>query len=341
MNPIDLYAQLIRLEGVSKYLRAIFASVPEDVASSLLKEAGLPVDAEQLRRLSDPLVRLVIAYKGLTEPLLGQLRPEQRAQLMNRLFVCEFPTGDFNAQVVRVPDGEGHLVLLNIGLNGLLVSLLKIALTQVVWGVPDERVTLTSRLKASTDEGQLNWDDARERWHETIEQYIRERAWYPTKGYKRIVLSHPAAQMLRLIMAKSVKQFVIAHELAHIASGHMSGAPSVMQTLIGGAAVETVRKQSADELQADLLALPLMLHAIPWNNRSEMQAIELEAIVAGIMFYFEVATQIEDMAPPADSSHPPMSVRQRLMFEALGKIYGGAGLDLANSVADVVRGLAS
>jgi hypothetical protein len=338
MTPVDLYVQLIRLEGVAKYLRAIFAPIPDDLALSILREGGVSVDPEQLRRLHDPLVRLVVAYKGLTESLLGQLSPDRRAQVMERLYVGEFPTGDFNAQVVRVPGG-GYLILLNVGLNGVLVSLLKIALTQVVWGVPDERVTLISRLKASTAEAQVDWNEARDQWHETIQQYVRERTWYPTKGYKRIVLSHPAAQMLRLVMMKSAKQFVIAHELAHIASGHLDRAASITRTLVGGATVEAVQKHSAAEFEADLLALPMMLHTIPWENPSEMQTIELEAIVAGIVFYFEVAAQIEELAPSADSSHPPIGIRQRLICQALGKVYRGAGFDLASSVADVVRGL--
>lgn len=263
----------------------------------------------------DYLYRLATVRKG-KGPYLGDRLPPLQAildrhaealfkvfernqmQLPFPVFVGLYPTGGFNAFVEVVP--QGALLLVNAGQMDLMFCVLKVNLAAS--GGHDDPPLLT--------DGQTTMALA-----EAFNAYLfgdgSLRAWaLPPLDKNR-------AAVLGDVLGAG-HHFVLAHELGHVACGHVH--------LPDGDGQAQVTLSPQTELEADRFAVDLLVKSIAFEDESPLA----QFLAGGILNVLTVAFALEalqkefGLASPAAGTHPALSERWKHLGAELNERFPAA-----------------
>lgn len=249
------------------------------------------------------------------------------------LYVGKYPTGSFNAQVMKTSDGP--LVLVNTGAEFLIIELVKLFVSgtfAIVESAPD----------ATKDEIQnaLGMTES-----EVAEQLARLIYAYVAHGdaamARKLPMMHGEALIAVSILAWATQEFLIAHEYGHILKNHLRDMKAKNAVNDGGD-LELNWKSLEQEVEADVTALK-MCSALTFQetgqtiDRAETM-LRLQLRFAGPTIFFMIADLIEETFKGMIGKrgyiilgdHPPSTMRMKYCNEYLLGISGERALDIAS-----------
>jgi hypothetical protein len=265
---------------------------------ALRREAGLDPDAENPYIVLNEDLREIIARSGLTDP--------------GPTLVGEVPHQAYNAKARAVPGGT--LILLNAGLNTLL---LRVALTLAAGVLPsrrDERNRLVAR-KATAAEDRLR-DEADARLADAVLDYVHQSP--------RLASDPQAHSENHLLLAEamwySAERFVVGHEFGHLLAGHLHEPPG--------------RTDPCREFEADEIATLLVMRVL-----EDVEPILRGFVVVGPFLFLAVDHLInrvrtalfelpEGLFAP---THPPSDVRAAALRAVVERTGEPSLLQFANT----------
>jgi hypothetical protein len=205
------------------------------------------------------------------------------------VFAGLYPTGQLNARAVPVA-GAGVLLLVNVGLMDMIFMLLKTNLAMPARG--DDRPPLLTRERAEMVVAEI------------FNAYVYGEgslgAWYLPR------LPAEREQPLGFVLRRA-EQFVLCHEIAHVALGHVSPDGAAKRHVLG----DYSPQQEAD---ADRFAIELLSTA----HADHPQRDKIGSYLAGaVMVFFTIANvaqalqQALNMPQAKAESHPALPVRSQ------------------------------
>jgi hypothetical protein len=207
-----------------------------------------------------------------------------------------FPTGELNARVHPVP-GEGGLVLVNSGLMDLFFAVLKINMASAGFkGAPP-----------LLNEGQTAMVLA-----DAINAYLFGGGAFEAQPLPPLP---PERVPIVGFLLRRAEQFVVAHELGHLAAGHVDP--------------RTAAAYHADpdnELAADAFAVSLLARSVadePAGRRHDV----VRYLAGGVSLFFHVALVTEiawealGRAGTSGDSHPPTRARRDAAFTRMEELW--------------------
>ena len=305
MKPQDYYQYLVEISGVASYRRpptadqfpeGLFAEAGFNKAEiDLVRSAGLEMNEDHSVRGAG-WVNLVL------REVLSPLADEQQQQMRDIVFAGEFPTGDYNAQIVRVPDEKRYVILVNVGLLALLHDVAKVIVFSE-WpragnGSPELPNGTISAGEALDNEGRGYFRDLIRNYAE-FGDCVRPRKRFAPCGKPNLVSD---------LLAWGAYRFVLAHEIAHVVLGHLDHAEAATITVRGsGVKIPVLNKPMKEELYADTLGGQILMAALfkKWKSRS----LEAPMWYAGPFFFLGLADILEKALSLESSTHPPARVR--------------------------------
>ncbi len=214
-------------------------------------------------------------------------------------------TGDVNAISIHVPKG-GYIIALDSGVFGFL-NLLSKALVQM----------FPVDLKELFSPGEQNQIDTNtELEKEGLNHFLDLLVAYLITGYpeaaKPYILPRPYMELASKIR-DAAELFVVGHEYAHIALGHLDNSEKRRCKLKSGLDVEKAIVDKEKEFKADALGVLYTLTSTPIRYHSDYILI-----YSGIDLFFSVFEVIEKaLSIGATSSHPSASERRKRIRESL------------------------
>lgn len=235
------------------------------------------------------------------------------------VLVGEYPTGTFNAQSVREP--EGYLVLLNAGTNIL------------VWHA-------MVGVAMSSEEGDLPHG---------VGDFLSDLIVAYVLGLDVLAVPAPCVwgleSTLSSLLANGIRRFMIAHEYGHIIAGHLDAAP-INRNRRDPA---FIAKSKQEEFEADWFAARLTLGS-EWPTFRELEvilaadapdcsdsdliirAIEAKATLTAPLMFFTLdhlvstARQAVETESRAPETHPPALDRLEKVIEPMLPHLGGSAV---------------
>lgn len=301
-------------------------------ANQVLQEMRHSDSAESLGiGLSDSdskeLARKLVVRPGLSG-VLEELSVEIEAMLKRagkpsptQTLVAEFPTGCFNAQALRTD--AGYIVLVNTGLMMLVHQVAKIMSFSVVFsefGRDGKPLPGTDRAESEFESQRLPAMLDAIKAYLTYEDPSKARRWpIPGAGKRKVIHS----------LVHCCEQFVVAHEYAHIISGHFDDTEDKLVITPAGN-IRLLNKTWGEEYEADIVAAEILLSSLPsrivTGSEDHWRAMN---VAAGSLFFFHLDSMItrasvvlgRSLETDARPSHPPSEERAsrlRMFFEEFG-----------------------
>jgi hypothetical protein len=223
------------------------------------------------------------AAQTIVEGQLAELRTwlaGQGIELPFEIHAGVYPTGALNARAVRVKD-VGALLLVNVGLMDLVFTLLKINMAAPPPGTNDGLLTAEQAMLAVA---------------EVFNAYLYGEGSLGAWRLPRL----PAERehMLEFVLRRT-EQFVLAHEVGHVALGHLAA---------GG----DDEHEPGHEIAADRFAVDLLVRAYADGPPPKPPASHL---AGAAMTFFVVADAVRTLeealglSDPAAETHPHLHVR--------------------------------
>jgi hypothetical protein len=217
------------------------------------------------------------------------------------VFAGVYPTGEFNARAHAVPP-SGVLLLINSGLMDILFTVLKTNLASSFSG-PDDPPLL--------DESQVTKVLA-----EAFNAYLYSES--STRSMGLPPLPRERAERLGYVLDRA-KQFVLGHEMGHVALGHVQGDGALRREL----------RSPEMELAADSYAVGL-LAALLQSPPGPKRDYEATYLAGGIMTFIEMAMVVSVLEQSLDierrdaSSHPDIAGRGAAIAEEIRRSLPGS-----------------
>lgn len=241
----------------------------------------------------------------------------QFGRLPNELFVGIFPTGSFNAQVVKTTDGP--LILINTGAEFLIFELTKLFVLSAINMDASETLEPVGQIvNQRLTEGQV------------VEQIARLLYNYITQGSPEQVrkMPLPTGALIHMYAALATRthEFLLAHEYGHIASGHLDKFPSA-NAIANPRSIEFNMKSVEMEMEADLVALNIFCAKVATSIGTRIddpvKLFQLQLEFAAPTIFFGIAEMIESICRDVSGiardaligGHPPSQVRRQYSNE--------------------------
>jgi len=304
--------------------------------NSLFQKMGLHVDETTfggtLREFA-PRGRLPI-LEYMTEAVFDALPNPDREKLRGRIFAGDFPTGDFNAHAVRVPDGTGYVFLLNVGLMSLIYDTAKLLLSQSRWATFDQGGNPIQGTE--TGRSEISYKEAGQSLRDMIYNYVKLKEWTPPQ--ERFVIKDETRNLILGMLALAADKFVLAHEFGHAILGHLDRSQCCSISVPDvGITLSVVSKSYEDEFTADLVAGALILESLPKEISNRHEAFTAEVSVAGPFLFFEIARLIEKVAEAKYVTHPPTGQRYQVLKTAFRKPLPEQAFSFTKSVVTLLQ----
>jgi hypothetical protein len=300
------------LVDIRETLPAAEPRIIEHLAAAL-QEAG---HNAMLQRMAKKIESVAAAHGSLPEDI----------------YVGKYPTGSFNAQVMKTTDGP--LVLINTGTEFLIIEIVKLfamGAIGLVKSAPD-----------ATDEEIRNAIGMTE--SEVSEQLARLLYAYVAQGDPAAARKLPMIQGELLIavskLAWATQEFLVAHEYGHIVKGHLRGLQA-RNAVDDGGELHLNWKSLEQEVEADATALQ-MCNALTFQETGQRiddpaKLILLQMRFAGPTIFFALADLIEETFKSLVGKrgylivggHPPSPMRLQYCNEYLLRIAGERALEVA------------
>jgi hypothetical protein len=298
--------------ALAKRYRRMYPELTEDELFHRVKN-DYTGHSEKLQPLFDDIVKNV---------------PRKLKRSTPDVFVGEYPTNSINGTSMKAPGG-GYLILLNWGLSKTMHEWAKLVISVLV--------------ESHKGLGSFRPDDSFQNimvlMKQSLTAYVRNNELPAFSQY-----ATDQKGILSGLLSAAAARFVIAHEYAHILAGHLdSGAIeqrrpylwSRWSELISSFARKNSRfddlpqpapsvnfkdadpssvKQSwAQELEADSIALSLLLHnsARDPDLEHKTRLIDIENTFAGVSLFFGIVNMIGllQISPDLSSTHPLTVIR--------------------------------
>jgi hypothetical protein len=288
----------VMAEMREKLLEGISANAKAEMPTKYEEPSGYHLMTNLARQVED-------AASELGHPL--PIRPQ----------LGTLPTQNVNAMAVRVPDSDEYLILFESELFTFALLLSKV----VARAIPFK----------GSESGMLNFSTE----GEDIEKSIAENPEI-TRRFREVVLAYlikgrPSAApaylpeepygTLAAILRQSMELFIMAHEYAHIISGHLSESKTAPID-VGGQHGDEVIRSWQQELEADAQGLELMVRAMQKRNHdlalsywgADLFFSCIEVVEQGISI---MRTGRESEEGQLTDSHPPVQLRREMLRELL------------------------
>ncbi len=186
--------------------------------------------------------------------------------ILSRVFCAEFPTGDFNACAMYSPNG--YLCLINKGLRNLVFRMSMAVWTYYLW-----REEIDGKEKPS-------FEDMMKYVLEICYKYLTGQT-----GPAETDIKHSKGALERgAEIARSIRLFVVAHEVAHAELGHLdSGIRQAVASPVGE--IDILQKSRQQEFEADALAQEILTNiAEKTQQNSDGSGGSLLVVCGGVCF---------------------------------------------------------
>jgi len=311
------------------------------------------------RTLLWPNARTLLASKvfldALSADVLRAMPEDVRQRLEDQVYVGKFPTGDFNAQALRVPGG-GYVFLINVGLMMLIYDAAKVVFSQAAWqagkrwtvGSPrTELQMIETAFKADGDSSTtddnahvLSFDAAAKRLQESIRSYVRHSEWHPASDPEHFVIQGRSQTEVLTTLVEAAERFVVAHEFAHAMLGHLENAATALLAVPQGKQpIYELQKTWMDEIAADANAVILLIFGAPRQLENPSERLLFEMALAGPLFFLAVGGLIEEETAEKPRTHPPAVQRRQALREWLSKKLPQPAFSLADCSVQMLEQL--
>ena len=223
------------------------------------------------------------------------------------IYFNEFPTGSFNAEIIRFE--EGYLCLVNRGLlrliYGLVFSIFYPVSGKFVGNIESGKVTLDINLDLDSAE----FKEAIAVIAARCYNYLVKGNTDPVYSYKKQI--DPATYFAINSLTVGIKSFVIAHEVGHYCLGHLSKA-TTKKTITPAGTIDSLNMHHQMEFEADLEAIRTLFFI-----EGEGSGLPVPYYVGAIaFFYIQLILEVlssrfrnEEIDLGKSSSHPPTADR--------------------------------
>lgn len=240
--------------------------------------------------------------------------------LKEEVFVGEFPTGSFNSQVMKVP--EGYIVLINSGLLSLIYQFMKIMSFSIAFAsLDDNGMPIKGTIRG---ESELSKEDRIDAIVDLIFSYFEYKDSRFAKRYRAV---GGAKGDLISTLTYYCEMFAVAHEYGHILAGHLDKPIfDFIESPVGK--IEILKKSMMQEHMADLIATHIML---PNLKKFKIEEPDIHAldVACGPILYFAIDILLNYVRTDMDrhiripvSNHPLSHKR----LEALLKYFTDNGV---------------
>ena len=323
----------------------LFDSMPKRYYQQLLKERGLkyPPPVSRLENLenmekayqllssgrfpaitSSPrlfLKAMKMSRRGLSAPVEGiydrimsGLSFPQRTFWKAQIWSGIFPTGEYNANTVRVPKNGGYVILINEGLLDLTNCFLILLISAMVASEFDDSGHSIPGTEAAQPE--LTLDEAAARLPKLILQYLGFEGVEAMADTVNIQTADIYRNNLYALLAIYTHYLVQAHEFAHVFLGHLDKPEQRILSARGTDKPISVQIKSwEEEYVADFSGMVLMLESE--NRDIADEPWILQATIAGPFIFFRLANLIEKVSKIRYESYPPPELRERKLMDKM------------------------
>jgi hypothetical protein len=331
----ERYKQAIETESlriIGAYAPTLSDEEQRQLRANTLAYLSKRLELELPTRLEDPFAYSLMLH------LLDEIEDAARSlsKHVRRPIVGTIPTRHVNALAVLVPDCPDYLVIFDpeVFMFALLMS------KCVVKALPFRGATSDSMTLSTTDrdvQQQVDGDpEVVERFRDVLLAYLltgepgNAQPYLPEEPYGTL------AGRLR----QSMEIFIMGHEYAHIACGHLSRV-KVMGATLAGQSVEEIEWSWDQEYEADALGLRLMLHAL------DKRGYDLAQSYWGADMFFSCLDVVEQavsilrkgyIVRTASPTHPPTSDRRHALRTLMRDLHRGdlAAIALAETLERTV-----
>jgi len=306
MTPLEYYELLLRRYGVADLINTTDSEIDRVLAMHNLSITDLKtISRSDLKRGMNWLLEAVF------KELLSAVPDEYKQKWANLIMVGEFPTGDFNAHCIRVPNGAGFIFLINFGLMRLIYVYTQILVADLFY--------------KTGSAAEINWNIpnlTHKRLIELLGEAIRK---YLNSSNRELFLpfdllsSDKGFTYAVGMLTTKAEQFVIAHELMHALAGGLGKKPT-HDMLIPAGSLSVLKESFQEEYDADIGAASLVLglsgiQMINQDNPQDDPMINYG--FAAPIVVFELAQTIEKAANIRFATHPNSLSRKRRVFKFL------------------------
>jgi len=252
-----------------------------------------------------------------------------------------FPTGSFNAQATRCKGGV--LILLNRGTMMCIHMIIKILCKSSVFF---ENFTNDGTPIDTIDDSNVSNDDLVTALSEILLFYLG----YLKVPYPRRLPLDSQAKIVVIAngILRSAEKFALSHEYGHLIAGHLNISQSQMilsKSTVGN--IKVIPKSWEQEVEADVIALMIMLAQIPKKIDNYFDLFRVQQIFAGPIIYFGIDSLIVNIHAkikklgelPFSKTHPPSIYRLNYIRDYLLQIGGEKSILLADSYWQILLNL--
>lgn len=329
MKAQEYYQYLVETSGVAIYRRPPNG---DQFPEGLFAEAGFSTAEMDLVRSAgremneDPSVRGPGWLNLVLREIFSLLPDEQQRQMRDIVFAGEFPTGDYNALIAKVPDEKRYVILMNVGLLALLHDVAKV----IVFSEWPKGGNGSAELPTGTSPSGESLDkEGREYFRDVIRNYVEfENYVRPPRRFAPSGKTNLVADLL----AWAAYRFVLAHEIAHVVLGHLDHAEAGVITVRGSEVkIPVLNKPMKEELYADTLGGQILMAALfkNWKSRS----LEGPMWYTGPFFFLALAEIVDRVLSVESATHPPGKIRCMVLEEFMKKTLPKELFDTCNSVS--------
>lgn len=235
-----------------------------------------------------------------------------KMQLAHPPLLGTLATGRVNGVAIALEGSATRIILLEQGLFGFANLMCKAVGASLVYTGTEE-----GQLRFSLDPGairdKLAKDDAPiERFFDALTAYVVQGEPHRARPYAPPPYAATVASNLR----ESMETFILGHEYAHVALGHLDG-KHMLHAVAAGVDAETVETNYDQEFQADLIGMMLTLQTLTrednldvalsyWGAHAFFGCIDIVERTVSLLATGEPATWRGD-------SHPPTRQRQQML----------------------------
>lgn len=290
-QPIDIYSD--HINGITRVLFESGGDILNNKEKRMISESRVPVDADSIQEDIDMRLHGIID----SYPLF-------RSRIKTVPSVAILPTGSFDAYAQSAPNGDPICILDIKVLNDM--ALFSRALGQRVEGKSkmDLQKSLFLAVAACFSIRGIS--------SELFDQIQVDSA-------NRLTAS---TVVLTTLMAQSICAFVLAHELAHHALGHLGHLKTLkMSTYSQLPELDVLTRSQSDELAADREGMNAFLRY--WEKHLNLDD-KFDWHQVAPLFFFDVMAIIEEISSEsaqnvysnANRSHPPAGMRSDRIYKA-------------------------
>lgn len=301
LTPYFGYSRIEEMK--SRLPKNTFDQMPEWQMNKLIQNS-LKMQGVELRPQSqDPHEVYQDLLSGIEPTFPEGSEMRQALEYACQTVLCD--SSDIYGRIVWSESRRSYAILIDLGLWWFLSGMPKL-------------ISLSSRMVDTSSRQQAN-SISSEKLLSIRTDYINllGKCPYLLHDISTMYLKDDDQELFAAQLEKYSKQFVIAHELAHLFGGHVADAPRPLGVRVDQGSAGENRTHWDEEYFADGLAISLLINS---KSRSQDQAFEAVWVFAGAVFFLNCLDIIEKAYAIPPTSHPPANTRLTRLREYIAQI---------------------